>query len=372
MTKVKGADTDETGKTTRPALIASRRTIAEYTPFLQRLLVGLADESIATALVAPPSLSLGGIAPVPADVLTHPLIDMPFFRRIGVEHLAAQLEKFRPTVLHCLCETKAALTRRLARQLDVPYVLALNSLAKRSSRLSLSPRRCTNVVVPAETIRSSAVKTYSRYADRIRRIDMGTFVDEEPVCFSDPSRLSSIVVVHSLNHLSHFEHLVGATKALVAEGYEFMVVIMGSGKAEHRLRRLLAGHGLSQVVTIVPALDPCRAVLAAGDIFVQPQPNAAFSFALLEAMGVGVAVVACAGGVDDLIVPDQTALVFEPGSEQSLRQNLARLLDDRGFARRLAGMAQTYGRDRFSVAAMISATLETYTQAQRQYGQLAR
>jgi glycosyltransferase involved in cell wall biosynthesis len=89
--------------------------------------------------------------------------------------------------------------------------------------------------------------------------------------------------------------------------------------------------------------------------------------ALLEAMGLGMAVAACGGGVDDLIVANQTALVFEPGDVESIRQCLARLLDDPGFARRLAGMAQTYVAGRHSVGAMVSATLEAYTEAQRSY-----
>jgi glycosyltransferase involved in cell wall biosynthesis len=58
-------------------------------------------------------------------------------------------------------------------------------------------------------------------------------------------------------------------------------------------------------------LDPWRSVLAAGDVFVHLQPTAAFSGFLLEAMGLGVAVVACKGGVDDLIVDEHTALVYE-------------------------------------------------------------
>jgi len=371
MTKVKHADTDETRKATRPVLIASRRTVAEYTTSLQYLLVGLADESIATALVVPPNCDLGCIAPIPADVFAHPLIDLPFMEHVGIEHLAGQLEKFRPTVLHCLCESRAALVCQLAQRLDVPYVLTINSFMRKHSRFSISLAHCTHIVVPAKTILASAATVHFRYADRVRQVNMGTFAGAEPVCFADPSRLTSIVVVHPLDHVSHFAGLFSAARQLLAEGHEFMVVIMGRGRAEHRLRKLLAEYRLSEVVTLVPPLDPWRSVLAAGDIFVQLQPNAAFSAVLLEAMGLGTAVVARAGGVDDLIVPNQTALVFEPDSGESLRENLARLLSDHSFAHRLAGMAQSYVSGRCSVDGMISATLETYTDAQRQYGQLA-
>jgi len=364
-----GGQLDKTGarKAIRPVLIVSRRNIAEHAVWVQRLLVGLADESITTALVCPADCDMGQMVPVPADIFTHPLVNLPLMEHLGVEQLAVKLEKFKPTVLHCLCESRAALVRRLARRLDVPYVLAVNSLARKFLRLSISPRRCTNIVVPAETIRSSAVRAHLGLAERIRQINMGTFVDPEPTCFSDSSRLSSIVVVHPLNRASDFAGLLKAAEGLVADGHEFMMVIMGSGRAEHRLRKLLADYGLSEVVMIVPPLEACRSVLATGDIFVQPQPTTAFSVTLLEAMGLGAAVVACAGGVDDLIVPNQTALVFDPDHEQSIRQCLVRLLDDHGYARRLAGTAQTYVAGRYSVGEMISATLEAYSVAPHQY-----
>ena len=364
-----GGQLDKTGtrKAIRPVLIASRRNLSVQAAWVQRLLVGLADESIATALVCPPDCDVGQMAPMPADIFTHPLVDLPLTEHLGVEQLAVKLEKFKPTVLHCLCESRAALVRRLARRLDVPYILAVNSLGRKFSRLSISPRRCTNIIVPAETIRSSAVRTCFGLADRIRQINMGTFVDPGPACFSDSSRLSSIVVVHPLNRASDFAGLLKAAEGLVADGHEFMMAIMGSGRAERRVRRLLADHGLSDVVVIVPPLDPCRSVLATGDIFVQPQPATVFSVTLLEAMGLGAAVVACAGGVDDLIVPNQTALVFEPDDENSIRQCLARLLEDHRYARRLAGTAQTYIAGRYSVGEMIAATLEAYSAAPQQY-----
>ena len=367
MAEAEALDTASARKDVRPVLIASKRSMAEQGTCLQHLLVGLADESIVTALVCPPDVDDGDLAVAPAEVLRHPQVDLPLMEHFGVERAAVQLEKFKPTVLHCLCESRAAWVRRLARRLDVPYVLAINALTKKFSTLPISAACCRSIVVPAETVRSSVMRGYVRFADRIRQINTGTFVESEAVCFSDPERLSSIVVVHRLDRVGPFECLFRAVRTLVKEGNELAVVIMGSGRAEPKLRGLLADYDLSEVVTIVPPLEPRRSVLAAGDIFVQPEPATTFSMALLEAMGLGMAVVACGGGVDDLIVANQTALVFEPGDAESIRQCLARLLDDQGFARRLAGMAQTYVAGRHSVGAMVSATLKTYSEAQRSY-----
>lgn len=353
-------------KSLRPALIVSTRNLTEHSTFLRHLLVGMADESIPVALVCPPGFDTESVAPAPAALFTHPLISFPLMEHVGIERLAAQLEKFRPSVLHCLCESRAALTRRLARRLDVPYVLMINSLARRVRRLSVSSHRCARIVVPAETIHAHVVKALPRFADRIVQINMGSFVDADMMCFSDPSRLPTIVIAHPLRRLSHFGNFLHAIKSLRTDSREFMVVIMGAGPAEHSLRRLVATLGLSDIVTIVPILNPWRSVVAAGDIFVQPQPLRVFSAFVLEAMAVGTAVAACWGGVDDLIIPNQTAVVFEPGNEPSIRQALKQLLDDHDSARRLATTAQEHIRVRYSVSKMISATLTTYLAVQQQ------
>jgi glycosyltransferase involved in cell wall biosynthesis len=351
----------------RPALIVSARNIIEHTTFVRHLVVGLADESIPVALVRPPGYDMEPVAPVPATLLAHPRIELPFMERFGVERLASQLEKYRPTVLHCLCESRAGLTRQLARYLDVPYVLMINSLAGRLHSLPISSSRCARIVVPAETIRASVTRALSRLADRVQLINLGTFVETDTICFTDPARLASIVAAHPLHRVSDFEAFFRAVKALLTNGREFMVAVMGTGPAERGLRRLVASLGLSEIVTVVPILNPWRSVVAAGDIFVQPQPLRAFSVFLLEAMAVGTAVAACQGGVDDLIIPNETAVVFEPNNEPSIRQALMQLLDEHDFARRLAMTAQEHVRAEHSVSAMVSAFLRTYVEVQQQY-----
>ena len=358
------AEGEAARKSLRPALIVSTRTLTEYTTLVRQLLVGMADESIPAALVCPPCLDIESMVPAPAALFTHPILDFPVVKHVGVERLASLLEKFRPTVLHCLCESRAGLTRRLAERLNVPYMLTVNSLGRRGRGVSISSHRCARILVPAETIRSHVVKALPGFADRIVQINVGSFVDSDTICFSNPSRLPSIVVAHPLRRVSDFANFFHAIKALRTDSREFMVVIMGSGPAERPLRKLLVAMGLSDIVTIVPVLNPWRSVVAAGDIFVQPQPLRAFSAFLLEAMAVGTAVVACWGGVDDLIIPNQTAVTFEPGSEPSIRQAVKQLLDDHDCARRLAATAQEHIRARHSVSTMISATLKAYLAAQ--------
>jgi glycosyltransferase involved in cell wall biosynthesis len=351
-------------KSLRPALIASAETISEYSIFLEHLLVGLVDESIPTTLVCPANCALGSVVPPSVQVIRHPAFNLPLLRRQNRRELAEQLSDFRPTVLHCLCESEAPLARQLAWQLDLPYLLMVNSLQKRFGRLFISSSRCAKIIVPAESIAANVAKIYPAFTERIERINIGTFASETSSCFRQPSWLASMVTAHPLDNESDFENLFGAVRHLAIDGYEFMLVITGGGRAEKEVWKLLTARSLLQIVTIVPRLEMLRSVLAAGDIFIQPQPSNAFNPLLLEAMSVGAAVAGCKGGVDDLIIEDKTAAVFNPADEFSIYSTLQRLFDRRELAQQIAKAAQQYLRENHTVSNMVSSTLQAYHDAQ--------
>jgi glycosyltransferase involved in cell wall biosynthesis len=352
-------------KSVRPALIASEHTVSEYSTFLEHLLVGLADEAIPVLLVCPPGCDVDSVLSGSAEIIRHPIINLPLLGHQNRKWLVEQLLKFKPTVLHCLCESKASLTRLLADQLGLPYVLMINSLCGAGTRLSISWQHCARIIVPAKSIADDIARAYPRLAERIEQINIGTFVEEKTRCFSEPSHLTSVLTAHPLDNVADFENLFSAVRHLAVGGYEFALVVMGEGRAERQLRKLLAALDLSQTVTIVPPLRPWRSVLAAADIFIQPRPNAAFNPLLLEAMSVGSAIAACRGGVDDLIIEDRTATVFDPSDELSIRGRLQQLFDRAEFARKLAKGAQSYLRANHSVSNMVSATVQAYHRAQQ-------
>ena len=335
--------------------------------FLEHLLVGLVDESIPVAFVCPPDCDVDSVVSPAVEVIRHPVFDLPLMGPQNRKKLTEQLAGFEPTVLHCLCRSKAKLTRQLSRQLNLPYVLTVNSLQKRTSRISISARRCAKIIAPAESIVANIAKLYPGLAERIERINIGTFVSETGGCFDQTSQLAGMVIAHPLDSAAEFENLLGAAKRLAIEGYEFMLVLIGGGPAEKQLRKLLDELGLLQIVTIVPRVQSWRYVLAAADIFILPVASAAFNPLLLEAMSAGMAVAACKGGVDDLIIQGQTAVVFNPDDELSIYDSLRQLFDRREFARQLAKGAQEYVRENHAVSKMVDALLQNYRQAQQWY-----
>ncbi len=351
-------------KPLRVALIASEQTIREYSATLKLLLIGLADKSIPTVLICPPGCDSESMFTGSAEVIGHPAFDLLLSEHFNTKLLVQRLAKFEPTVLHCLCESKASLARQLAHRMDLPYVLSVNSIQGRLGQFPVSSKHCKRIIVPAKTIADSVAKTHQGFAERIEQINIGTFVTEASGCFTQPGRIPTMVTAHPFDNINDFENLFAVLRHLLIDGYEFMMVVAGDGRAERHLWKLLTALSLLQVVTMVPRLKPWRSVLAAGDIFIRPQPRLAFDPSLLEAMSVGAAVAGCKGGVDDLIVEDRTAVVFDPKDELSMLRCLQKLLGKREFARKIARNAQEHLRENHAADNMISATIRAYHDSQ--------
>ena len=350
-------------KLPRVALISSEQTVSEYSTFLQHLLVGLADESIPVALICPPEWDSSSVFTAAAEVIGHPIFDIPFMGPLNTRLLTERLIKFKPTVLHCLCESKASITRQLAHRLDIPYVLTVNSLQKRWSSVTISPRHCVKIIVPTKSIATNMAKAQPRFTDRIEQINIGAFAADSAMCFSKPSQMATLMTAHRFDKVDEYENLFGVVRHLLIDGYDFMMVVVGFGRADRQLWKLLAALGLLRVVTFVPGGIPWRSLLASGDIFIRPQPRYGFDPQLLEAMSVGAVVAACRGGVDDLIIENQTALVFDPNDELSILRTLRQLLDRRELARQIAETSLNYIRENHTVSRMISAMVQVYRSA---------
>ncbi len=364
----KDAAKNKTGtKKPKPALIVSQQNLYDYSILLKHLFAGFTDESIPAALVCNPECRTEHVTTPTTEVIGHPAIHLPLMGSFNRKMLTEKLSNFEPTVLHCLCKSKASLTRKIARQLDIPYVLSINSLHKTHSLLGISNQRCARLIAPTRSIAESITASYPRLSDRVTLVEMGTFVSQSVSCFHRKSELVSMVITHSFDSKDDFENLLNAIKHLVIDGYELMLIIMGGGKAEKEMRKFIAELGLRWVVTIVPKLEQWRSVLAAGDIFIRPRPVKIFDPFLLEAMAVGNAVAVCTGGVDDLLVDQKTCVIFDPDDELSIYSSLQKLLDRREFALKLAEDAQQQLSENNSPSKMVADTLQIYQDAEQWY-----
>ena len=351
----------------RPVLLVDRDTVKDYATSLRHLFVGLAEEAYPAALICPPDAESASVVCPSVEVIPHPIFKAPLFRLQNRKAVLAKLVKFKPTVLHSFGPGKTRLTRLLSTHLDIPYVLTFNSLHRHLFRFFVSPDHCAALIASSNAICEHLHHTCPRFTDRISQINIGVCVEEACACFAKPGRITSMVAAQHLDNPLDFEPLLSAVRHLAIDGYEFVLAVIGPGRAGKKLYEMINALGLSQIVTVIGDIQPLRSVFAGADIFILPQPSIDFNPRLLEAMSVGMAVAACQDGIDDLLIEDQTAVSFEPDDELSIYSCLQRLLDKREFARKIALAAQAHLRQHHSVSKMVTSLVQTYRTAQNWY-----
>ena len=140
--------------------------------------------------------------------------------------------------------------------------------------------------------------------------------------------------------------------------------IIGSGPEEDELRRYVVSQGLSGRVSFHGFQRNVLDWIAHLDALLMPSLHEGLPYALLEAMSLGVPVVASqVGGLVEVLRHEQTGLLVEAGNTDGLARALAGLARDPDLGHRLGSAAAQEQRDRYTLDRMVGDYLEIYSRA---------
>jgi glycosyltransferase involved in cell wall biosynthesis len=152
----------------------------------------------------------------------------------------------------------------------------------------------------------------------------------------------------------HDTLLAAATRVAAARpGTEF--VIVGSGPLAAPLRREVANRGLGDRVRFLGERSDVPALLASSDLFVLPSRSEACPNGVLEAMAVGLPVVATrVGGVPELVEPGVSGMLVEPDRPDALATAVLDLMSRPERASALGQAARRRAVQQFSFDRMVA------------------
>ncbi len=159
-----------------------------------------------------------------------------------------------------------------------------------------------------------------------------------------------------------FDTAVRALPGLLAGIPDARLVLVGNGPERARLEDLAVALRVRQRLTITGAVDDVPGFLAAADILGAPSRNEGMGRVLVEAMALGVPVVAAnVGGVSSVIQPGISGSLVSPNDHAALASAMILLLKDRSRleAYRGAGLDRA---EEFSLAVMERELLALYRQ----------
>lgn len=351
----------------RPVIVVDRESLRHYLTPLRHLLVGLADQSHPAMLICPPDSDAETMLGAPVEQVTYPLLKVPLLSIWSRRFVLDKLRKFKPTVIHCFTRKRMWLTRHLARELGIGFVLTEDTVRVPLLFSFIAGQNCGAIVSFSKSLCERLQGGRGRMAKLVRMVNVGTFVEDQCACFSGPEHVTSLVVAQRLDNSFEFELLLDAVRHLAIDGYEFILAIIGAGPAERVIHKTIKRLGLSQVVTVVPPMQPLRAIFSGADIFVCLEFAPGLNSNLLDAMSVGMAVAGSRANAGALLDDEKTAVLFDALDELSIYSRLQKLLGQRQFARQIAAAGQEHLRQNYTVSKMVNSLVEIYHRVQREH-----
>jgi glycosyltransferase involved in cell wall biosynthesis len=160
-------------------------------------------------------------------------------------------------------------------------------------------------------------------------------------------------VLALLSRRKGVQTLIDALPAVLGRHPSTRVAIAGEGPQLPELRERSRRLGVAAAVSFVGSAEDPLAFLRGLDVFVLPSWAESFPYVILEAMSLGVPIVASdVGGVGEALTEGSGVLV-PPRDHGALARALVELLGDRERRARLGAVAQERQRRRFDLALMV-------------------
>ncbi len=290
--------------------------------------------------------------------------------------LRRMLREFKPDVVHTWLYAPCFWGRFAAITAGVPGIVASTRTGSVYSRWYESfidralSRRTAVRIANSEGVRDSLVQRVGLRPGSIRVIYNG--VDAERLAptadrdtlrrrFGWPKDAPVLLSVGRLVREKNYPMLLRVIASLRKGIPALRAAIAGWGAAEQSLHDLRAEMKLTDAVEFLGRREDVADLMAAADIFVMPSISEGFSNALLEAMWVGMPVVATrVNGAVEIIRDGENGLLVDVGDEQAFAAAVVDLLADQPRRDRVGRQASTDVRRRFSIDRMVAEHLESY------------
>ena len=170
--------------------------------------------------------------------------------------------------------------------------------------------------------------------------------------------------VSRFDPVQRIELLVEALRRLRARFPRLVLVLVGGGGEQQRIRRLVFEGGVSEQVIFTGFLESPARIQPVLDLYVASSRKEGLPPSILEAMAAGLAVVATdVPGHRDVVVPGETGLLVTPEDPAALADAIAALLTDPARRKSLGQAGRERVRQEFSISAMVDATAAVYRRA---------
>jgi len=345
-------------------LLADRSVYDRIGCSLRYLFVGLIDAGFVPIVIGPhpgETMLAGPVESIEYSQAQWPLRPLAIWAL--VDKIRERLDELRlesAPIIHALSVGLAAEAQRVARALNADAIVSLDGLGDMDRLRSLADYSEIRSVAFSSELLMASFQRAKPYDVECELIRYGLPADARPAAFRELARSPAIVFMGALDHDSRVGELVEAFRSVRDVHSDALLFIIGSGPAETSIRRQIERLQIEDAVMFTGRLATSDVALAGADVFCIPVAERTASAIPIQALAIGLTVVAAAGSVHDCLVADETAWLFPEGDVYALAQQLRRALDDRAGAIAVATRGQARARTYHSVVRMVEGFARLY------------
>ncbi len=186
-------------------------------------------------------------------------------------------------------------------------------------------------------------------------------IDLNRFAYRGPAQEPHAISVARLSPEKDFPTLIRAVPYVLAEHPEFRLSIVGAGKERTLLEQLIRQLELTDRVQLLGERRDVPQLLEQAALFVSSSSTEGISLTLLEAMAVGLPIVATAvGGNPEVVQEGATGYLVPPGDPQALAGAINRHLAQRDTWKPMSQLARQRVETQFNIERMINEYEDIY------------
>jgi len=177
---------------------------------------------------------------------------------------------------------------------------------------------------------------------------------------NDPER-PLVISVGRLATPKGYEDLISAFALVCKQHPDAYLAIVGSGNREGLLQAQIDELNLSKNVRLIGERGDVPQLLMASDVFVSSSHWEGMSVAVLEAMAIGLPVIATGVGDSPKVVVENTGLIVPPRHPQKMAEVIVNLLNDPDQQTRLGTNARAHIAENYNLDLWGDQIIDLYT-----------
>ncbi len=327
------------------ALIVDEERLLHEQPTLNRLSIGLIGEGVRLTRVVPEPIVSAAVDEgeqriALATRVAAPMRVLPWMRRDRASRLVAAMEKDAPDVLYAMGESAWAVGLDVSRTLDRPLAVDVWSAGQiRSVPRGRAARTVAAYVAPTRPMARSLRERVD--PELVCLVPLGVALPSAPrAVLEEPQKSIAIAVIGGARDVPAYRALLNGLSRVVREMPQVQVFLELNGPNEHEIWRHVRKLNLLEHISALTDASQHRALLTRCDILMLPEQFGELRSIMLEAMSLGMPVIAGGDPFLDMLVDDVSASIVEEGDAEEWGRRITRVISEPETARRLGAGAR--------------------------------